>query len=94
MARTMRKWSRDPDLWKRRVSITCQLGRQDETDLRLLYDCIEPNLADREFFIRKAIGWALRDYAWTDPNEVERYVRENEERAQPAQPPRSPEEPR
>ncbi|TMF32085.1 MAG: DNA alkylation repair protein, partial [Chloroflexi bacterium] len=46
-----------------------------ETDLDLLYANIEPNLADREFFIRKAIGWALRQYAWTDPDEVARYVR-------------------
>jgi len=31
-------------------------------------------LEEREFFIRKAIGWGLRQYAWTDPDEVERYV--------------------
>ena len=35
-------------------------------ELELLADCIEPNRADRDFFIRKAIGWALRSYAWTD----------------------------
>ena len=37
-----------------------------------------PALASREFFLRKAIGWALRQYAWTDPREVRRYVREHE----------------
>ncbi len=58
-------------MWKRRAAILCQIRRKRETDLALLYDCIEPNLADREFFIRKAIGWALRAYAWTDPREVE-----------------------
>jgi 3-methyladenine DNA glycosylase AlkD len=63
-----------PNLWKRRSSIICQVGRRRTIDLRLLYDCIEPNLADRVFFIRKAIGWALRDYAWVDPEEVVRYV--------------------
>ena len=73
---TMRDWSRSPDRWERRVSIICQVGRKVETDLALLYDCIEANLADRDFFVRKAIGWALRDYAWTDPEEVDRYVRE------------------
>jgi 3-methyladenine DNA glycosylase AlkD len=73
----MREWSRDPDLWKRRVSIICQVGFKRETDLALLYDCIEPNVADQAFFIRKAIGWALRDYAWTDPREIDRYVRAN-----------------
>ena len=44
----------------------------------LLYANIDPNLADRRFFIRKAIGWALRAYAWTDPSQVARYVREHE----------------
>jgi len=74
----MRKWSIDPNLWKRRVSIICQLKFKRGTDLDLLYSNIEPNLADRDFFIRKAIGWALRQYAWTDPQEVARYVREHE----------------
>ncbi len=67
VAAEMRRWSRDASLWKRRVSIICQLGFKGDTDLELLYDCIEPNLPDREFFVRKAIGWALRDYAWHDP---------------------------
>src|SRR5947209_421258 len=71
----VRKWSTHPNLWKRRVSIICQLKFKRETDLDLLYSNIEPNLADRDFFIRKAIGWALRQYAWTDPQEVARYVR-------------------
>ena len=70
----MRRWSTDPNLWRRRVSIICQLGFKQETDLELLYANIEPNLGDRDFFIRKAIGWALRQYAWTDPKEVARYV--------------------
>jgi len=80
VADEMRRWSRDPDLWKRRVSIICQLGFRADTDLALLYGCIEPNLGDREFFVRKAIGWALRDYAWHDPREVDRYVRANADR--------------
>ena len=71
----MRRWSTDPNLWKRRVSIICQLQFKGETDLELLYANIEPNLGDRDFFIRKAIGWALRQHAWTDPAEVARYVR-------------------
>jgi 3-methyladenine DNA glycosylase AlkD len=44
----------------------------------LLRACIEPNLADREFFIRKAIGWALRQHARVDPDEVRRFVRAHE----------------
>ena len=76
----MRRWSTDPNMWKRRVSIICQLKFKHDTDLELLYANIEPNLLDRDFFIRKAIGWALRQYAWTNPREVARYVRANESR--------------
>ena len=80
MTKTMRAWSRSPDMWKRRSSIICQLSFKDATDLDLLYECIEVNLEDREFFIRKAIGWALRQYAWTDPAEVKRYVARHRDR--------------
>jgi 3-methyladenine DNA glycosylase AlkD len=76
----MRRWSTDEHMWKRRASILCQLGFKRDTDLDLLYDCIEPNLADKDFFIRKAIGWALRQYAWTDPVEVKGYVKSHRSR--------------
>jgi 3-methyladenine DNA glycosylase AlkD len=82
-AALMRRWSKDADRWKRRSSILCQVTFKTKTDLRLLYDCIEPNLADREFFIRKAIGWALRQYAWTDPREITKYVTANRARLSP-----------
>jgi 3-methyladenine DNA glycosylase AlkD len=45
-----------------------------------LYACIEPSLGSEEFFLRKAIGWALRQYAWTDGAEIENYVRLNRTR--------------
>jgi 3-methyladenine DNA glycosylase AlkD len=83
VSRVMRRWANDRDMWKRRSAILCQIRRKHETDLTLLYDCIEPNLADREFFIRKAIGWALRSYAWTDPREIRRYVKTNRARLSP-----------
>ena len=83
MTRTMRAWSTDPHLWKRRVSIICQLQCKDATDLDLLYANIEANLDDRDFFIRKAIGWALRQYARTDPAEVARYVAAHADRLSP-----------
>ena len=73
VAPVLREWASDVDLWKRRSAIIAQVLRKQDTDLALLYDCIEPNRGDREFFIRKAIGWALRAYAWVDPDEVERY---------------------
>ncbi|MEO5492794.1 MAG: DNA alkylation repair protein [Sphingomonas sp.] len=80
MTRTMRAWSTDANLWKRRSSIICQLPAKAATDLDLLYACIEPSIGSTEFFLRKAIGWALRQYAWTDPDEVARYVAANADR--------------
>jgi 3-methyladenine DNA glycosylase AlkD len=70
-------------MWKRRAAILCQIGFKRDTDLDLLYACIEPNLPHKDFFIRKAIGWALRQYAWTDPREVKRYVSANRARLSP-----------
>jgi len=77
MTRAMLAWSRDENLWKRRASILCQLPLKRETDLDLLQACMAPSLGSREFFLRKAIGWALRQYARTDAGWVERYVREH-----------------
>jgi 3-methyladenine DNA glycosylase AlkD len=74
----MRAWSKGPDLWKRRTSIICQLGSKQDIDLELLYDCIEPSIGSSEFFLRKAIGWALRQHAWIDAGEIRRYVRTHE----------------
>ena len=80
MRETMLAWSRDADMWKARSAILCQLRAKERTDLDLLYACIAPSLDSKEFFLRKAIGWALRQYAWTDPHEVRRYVAANEAR--------------
>jgi 3-methyladenine DNA glycosylase AlkD len=80
MRRKMLAWSECDDLWKRRSSIICQLGFKEQTDLELLYACIEPSLDSREFFLRKAIGWALRQYARSNPTEVRRYVKLHESR--------------
>ncbi|HTU12412.1 MAG TPA: DNA alkylation repair protein [Allosphingosinicella sp.] len=80
MRTTMLAWSTDRDMWKRRSSILCQLRAKTKTDLDLLYACIEPSLDSKQFFLRKAIGWALRQYAWTDPVEIRRYVAAHEAR--------------
>lgn len=80
MRRKMLAWSRSRDIWKRRTAILCQIGFKAETDLELLYACIEPSLGSREFFLQKAIGWALRQYAWTDTAAIEKYVRLNHAR--------------
>jgi 3-methyladenine DNA glycosylase AlkD len=80
MKPAMLRWAEDDDIWKRRSAILCQNRFKGETDLDLLYACIEPSLERKEFFLRKAIGWALREYAWTDPKAVQKYVRANEAR--------------
>jgi len=80
MKKTMVAWSKSDDVWKRRASILCQLGFKSDTDRQLLYACIRPSIDSNEFFLRKAIGWALRQLARTDPGEVKRYVRQNEAR--------------
>jgi 3-methyladenine DNA glycosylase AlkD len=67
-------WARDENLWRRRTAIICQLGAKGETDTDLLEACIAPSLGSREFFLRKGIGWALREYAKTDPDWVRAYV--------------------
>ena len=71
-------WAHDEDLWVRRASIISQLGRRGDTDVALLVGAIQPNIADTEFFIRKAIGWALREYAKTDPEWVRTFVAAHE----------------
>jgi 3-methyladenine DNA glycosylase AlkD len=71
----LRVWARSRDAWKRRAAILSQLGFKRETDLAFLHECIAPSMASEEFFLRKAIGWALRDLAWSDPTSVVRYVK-------------------
>ncbi|MFG1702240.1 DNA alkylation repair protein [Nonomuraea sp. M3C6] len=71
----MLEWAHGADLWKRRTAILCQNRFKQRTDTALLYACIEPSLSDNDFFARKAIGWALREYAKTNPGEVIRYVK-------------------
>ncbi len=71
-------WSTDPDQWLRRASIICQVGHKARTDPELLRDVITPNTGDRDFFIRKAIGWALRDYGRTEPRWVREFVAERQ----------------
>lgn len=80
MKKKILAWSKSEDIWKRRTSILCQLRFKRDTDLDLLYACIEPSLDSKEFFLRKGIGWALRQVAWSDPAEIRRYVRKHKDR--------------
>ncbi|MDR6987038.1 3-methyladenine DNA glycosylase AlkD [Paenarthrobacter nitroguajacolicus] len=77
MTPLMLGWAEDDDLWIRRAAITSQLGAKSMTDRSLLAAVIRPNLPDKEFFIRKAIGWALREYSKTDPEWVRAFAAEN-----------------
>lgn len=70
----IREWAVDDDVWLRRTSVICQLGHAAQTDLDLLTFAIERNVDDPSFWLRKAIGWALRQYARTDPAWVRGYV--------------------
>ncbi len=86
VAPVIREWAVADDLWVRRTAIICQVGARDRCDQGLLAEAIEANLDGstrttpalsrygREFFIRKAIGWALRDHARTDQDWVVAFV--------------------
>ncbi|WP_395309163.1 DNA alkylation repair protein [Mycobacterium sp. AMU20-3851] len=73
-------WATDPDLWLRRTAIIAQLAARQNTDLDLLTAVIDANADDPDFFIRKAIGWALRQYARTEPDWVRAFVAAREDR--------------
>jgi 3-methyladenine DNA glycosylase AlkD len=68
------KWRKSDDFWLRRTCILFQLNYKKETDFDLLCAIIRENLGSKEFFINKAIGWALRQYARVDPKAVKNFV--------------------
>jgi 3-methyladenine DNA glycosylase AlkD len=70
----VRAWISDSDRWLRRTSVICQLRAGPATDTALLTEAIEANLDDPDFFLRKGIGWALRQHARTDPEWVRAFV--------------------
>jgi len=67
-------WFRDPDLWVRRASIIFQLKYKSDTDTEFLSRAILNNCSGKEFFLNKAIGWALREYSKTDPAWVRAFI--------------------
>ncbi len=66
---------RSENFWVRRIAMLHQLGLRDETDTVRLFRYAELLAPEKEFFIRKAIGWALRDYAWHDWRAVEKFLK-------------------
>jgi 3-methyladenine DNA glycosylase AlkD len=67
-------WASHENFWLRRVAILYQLRYKRQTDVGRLFAAIVQNSLDKEFFIRKAIGWALREYARTDAKAVQDFV--------------------
>jgi 3-methyladenine DNA glycosylase AlkD len=77
------RWAHDENIWRRRTAIISQIKAKTRTNIRLLEDCIRPNLAEKDFFIRKGIGWALREHAKTDPAWVRSYVERHRAKLSP-----------
>lgn len=79
----MRKWIKDDDFWIRRAAIISQLRHKSETDEAELFRYCLHCADEREFFIRKAIGWALRQYSYSAPTAVRRFLLDNRDRLSP-----------
>jgi 3-methyladenine DNA glycosylase AlkD len=73
--RYLAKWRASDNFWLRRTTILFQLNYKRGTDFDLLCEIIRENLDSKEFFINKAIGWALRQYARVDPKAVKKFVK-------------------
>ena len=74
LTETMDEWIDADDMWLARVAIIHQLRFGEHTDVERLHRYTLRRAADPEFFIRKAIGWALRVYAKTDPDAIRSFV--------------------
>ncbi|CAN2183839.1 COG4912 Predicted DNA alkylation repair enzyme [Candidatus Nanopelagicaceae bacterium] len=75
----MRKWSKDSNMWLNRAAIQHQRGRKSETDIPLLLEFLDYHSDESEFFIAKAIGWALRDLSRVNNLEVKKFLRDHPE---------------
>ncbi len=80
VATKLRRWAKCEDIWLRRTAIICQRKHEQQTDWKLLQDCMAPSIDSGEFFLQKAIGWALRSVAEHDPEATRRYVRDHDKR--------------
>jgi len=72
-------WINDDDMWVRRTALIFQLKYKDKTDFELLTKLILKVAHEKEFFIRKATGWALREYSKTNPTAVKDFIEFNKE---------------
>ncbi len=80
MKPVLRQWARGDNLWLRRAAMLCQRSIKTTFDAVLLYDTLLPSLAPdplaNEFFIRKGMGWALRERSYQAPDEVQAFCTE------------------
>jgi 3-methyladenine DNA glycosylase AlkD len=74
----MDRWLESENIWLARTAILHQERWKARTDAERLFAYCLRRAGDREFFIRKAIGWSLRSYAATDPSAVARFVHDHE----------------
>lgn len=72
------KWIESDNMWLQRVAIIHQLFYKEQTDEKLLFDMIRRRSDSKEFFIRKACGWALRQYSKTNPKRVQWFVKNHQ----------------
>ncbi|MBT8195066.1 MAG: DNA alkylation repair protein [Bacteroidia bacterium] len=70
-----KKWSDSSNMWLQRSVILSQLKFKENTDSKFLFQYCKKHREDNEFFIRKAIGWALREYSKTNPKAVKSFVK-------------------
>jgi 3-methyladenine DNA glycosylase AlkD len=80
---SMDAWSTDENMWLVRTAILFQLHYGEQTDTERLFGYCTRQAGHRDFFVRKAIGWALRNYARTDPDAVRSYLARNRDRLSP-----------
>lgn len=80
---TMDAWLRDENMWLVRVALLHQLGSKTATDAGWLFGACLVQADHPDFFVRKAIGWALRQYSWTDPDAVRSFLDEHGRRLSP-----------
>ena len=72
-------WVEDDDMWLRRSALLAHLTHKERTDESKLFEHCLLRSHETEFFIRKAIGWVLREYAKTSPEVVRRFVVTNQD---------------
>src|SRR5690554_6050035 len=70
------RWIDSENIWLQRTCLLFQLGYKENTDLELLFELVECLKEENEFFIQKAIGWALREYSKIEPGKIEKFIQE------------------